>query len=173
MEMEDIHFSQLGTYLLRTLPKHVPEVDISWFLAHCLPPVSNPVLDETIDKLRGSLKDGRWKWYQTDPSQMKGTEKAVYRRIEDISNAVLEAAQRVRGKGSEVKAKVVYSPEFAGRLGNDQAGYEPGASQMLLSTTSGRRKTTGWYRVDEVTNFEFQKEESVAAINSVRTHLHA
>ena len=172
MEMKDVYFSQLGSYLPRTLPKHIPEVEISWFLAHCLPPVSNSVLDETIHNLQGCLKDGRWKWYPTDPSQMKGTEKAVYRRIGDISNAVLDAAQSVTGKGSEVKAKVVCSPQFAGRLGNGQAGYEPGASQMLLSTTSGRRKSAGWYRVDEVTNFEFQKEESVDAINSVRTLLH-
>ena len=168
MEMKDIYFSNLGTYLLRTLPKHIPEVDTSWFLTHCLPFVSHPVLDKTIYNLGGSIKDGRWKWYPTDPSQMKGTEKVIYRRIEDISNAVLDAARRETRK--ESMAKVVCSPQFAGKV-----GYEPGASQMLLSTTSGRRKTAGWYRVDEITNFEFQKEDSVDSINMVRipfTHIY-
>ena len=60
-----------------------------------------------MDKMQAYIKDGRWKWYPTHPSQMRGSEKTVYRHIEDISNAVLEAAGSVMGSSTKLTAKVV------------------------------------------------------------------
>ena len=155
--------------LMRTLPKSIPEVDISWFLSHCLPHVAIEDLDQTMEGLQDRIKDGRWMWYPKDPCQMTGRKKTVYRHLGDISHAVLRVGKSVMGGNAEVTARVVCNPRFSGRFNNEAAKYNSGWTQMLLKTTGVGRQ---WSVVDMVTNFEVSMTESIDDLNSVRTCLY-
>ena len=171
IEMKDMHFKELRPLLMNTLPKSIPEVELSWFLSHCVPSVSADVLADTMVGLQSVIgDDGRWIWYKEDPPRMTGTEDAVYKHIEDISNAVLKAGSEVMGRGTKVAAKVYCRPRFTEKSESQNAGYKSDANQMLMKTTGkGKKKAGEWYGVDVVTNFEFKKDCTVEAVNSVCT----
>ena len=169
-EIKDMHFQELRSVLMRTLPEGLPEVDLPWFLSNLLPPVLSKGVEKTITDLTAHhhIANGRWKWFREEPSKSRKVEDKVFADIEVLASKVVEAGKRAM-PGKVATTELMCRPRFTEKSESQNGGYKSDAVQMLLETTgAGKKKDTEYYSVDAAINYEFKKSDAVKDVNEVR-----
>ena len=160
------HFELSRRDLMYTLPEEIPELEVEWFLTNLLPPLKSAQLSAIVNALQPVIPEGRWRWYPSNPKSMAGVEDAVYKHMEDISNVIIGAAEKILEK--PLTSRFHCRPRHTEKSESQNGNYKNDGNQLLLERTgAGPLKDSDFYSVDSIATWEFKKETTPPIVNKV------
>ncbi|KAK1230984.1 hypothetical protein PQX77_005916 [Marasmius sp. AFHP31] len=158
------HTNQIRMTNMKTLGGKLPKFDTSYFLESVVPEVPEVKVDEVFQQLinKGTIvynattEKHRWCWYDSDPSQMDGSENKVYKHLEDISEAVVDVAKEVwKVEGEQQTVRFTCKPNHASLSETQNSGFMTDGDQELINNDN---PNGGKDLLDSVTTAEFKKK---------------
>ncbi|KAL0062265.1 hypothetical protein AAF712_010834 [Marasmius tenuissimus] len=157
------HTNQIRKTNMKTLGDKLPKFDVSYFLESVVPDVPEDKLDEVFQQLinkkilvyNATTEEHRWCWYDVDPSEMDGLENKVYKHLEDISEEVVKAAQKVWKIKEEQTVRFTCRPNHASLSDTQNSGFMTDGDQELIKNDN---PNGGKDLLDSVTTAEFKKK---------------
>lgn len=169
-----MHFDDISPLVLQSMPDTIPEVEVPWFLENATPRPHRCSVAKTMELLKdsGCIINGRWTWYPQDPSETGLMEDDVYQHVEDISDAVLVAANAVLPKGTKRTSRVLCRLRHTEKLESENGAHMSDANQMLdISRLYWRRENGQWcsIRIRQCRELRVQ-DEKTCSTNQPGTH---
>ncbi|KAL0062708.1 hypothetical protein AAF712_010403 [Marasmius tenuissimus] len=125
---------------METLGDKFPKFDVPYFLESVVPDVPEDKVDGVFQQLvnnkiityNTTTEEHRWRWYDADPSKMDGSEKDVYKHLEDIFEAVVKAAQEGWRVGQEPTVRFTCEPDHPSVSDIQHSGLMTDSGQKLI-----------------------------------------
>ncbi|THH28687.1 hypothetical protein EUX98_g5506 [Antrodiella citrinella] len=164
-ELVDAHSAERRYPQMDSLPSHIPEVTMSYFLEHATPQLKKREVERVIRDVQPRIiKNGRLSEFPQDPRHMTGDEHTVFKGMERLSNTVLEAAIPIMG---EPTARSYCRPRNTEKSETENGGFKSDGNQFLgLGASPG-----ALYIVDSVTNHKYKKSDEPSEVNQNRRQM--
>ncbi|KAL0565868.1 hypothetical protein V5O48_016156 [Marasmius crinis-equi] len=144
--------------VLKTMGVTIPELTLNHFFEGSVPEVPEKVVDATWKELQRMKREdgssviaaetGRWSWYERDPGNMSEDEDVVYKHMEGIWDAILDAAKK-SWPGKKCTARLRCRPTFPSKSETQNSNFKTDGDVERLSNDEARQGTARQQKMAE------------------------